>query len=53
MKPNIVLLLQNIHLTFNVKDPVPFNEKQDVIYRSACATGNCNDDYDSECPRRL
>ena len=38
---------------FNVKNPVPFTEKHDVICRSICATESCNDDYVGECTRRL
>ena len=38
---------------FNVKDPVPFTEKHDVICRSVCATEGCNEDYAGECSRGL
>ena len=38
---------------FNVKDPVPFTEKPDIIYRLVCATERCNENYVGECPRRL
>ena len=49
------LKLELIYLSsnFNVKDPVPFTEKQDIINKSICATENCNEDYVGECARRL
>ena len=34
-------------------DPVSFTDKHDVIYRSICATVNCNEDHVAECARRL
>ena len=36
-----------------MKDSVPFTEKHDVIYRSVCATKNCNENYVRKCARRL
>ena len=53
MKPNIVFTDTKPSSDFNVKDPVPFTEKHDVIYRSVCATESCNEDYVVECARRL
>ena len=38
VKPNIVFTGTKLSSNFNVKDPVPFTEKYDVIYRSVCAT---------------
>ena len=38
LKPNIVFTGAKLSSNFNVKDPVPFTEKHDVIYRSVCAT---------------
>ena len=38
---------------FNVKDPVPFPENYDKIYRSVCATESCNEDYVGKCARKL
>lgn len=29
---------------FNIKDEIPFQEKHDLIYRSACASESCNED---------
>ena len=49
MKPNIVLTDTKLSSNFNVKDPVLFTEKYDIIYRSVCATGNRNEDYVGEC----
>ena len=53
MKPNIVFTGTKLSSNFNVKDPVPFTEEHDVIYRSVCATEKCNEDYIGECARRL
>ena len=53
MKPNIVFTGTKLPSNFNVKDPVPFMEKHDIIYRSVCATERCNEDYVGECARRL
>ena len=53
VKPNTVFTGAKLSFNFNVKDPVPFTEKYDVIYRSVCATENCNKDYVGECARRL
>ena len=53
MKPNIVFTGTKLPSNFNVKDPVPFTEKHDVIYRSVCATKSCNEDYVVKCDRRL
>ena len=53
MKPNIVFTGTKLSFNFNVKDPVSFTEKHDVIYRSVCATESCNDDCVGECARRL
>ena len=38
MKSNIVFTGAKLSSNFNVKDPVPFTEKHDVIYRSLYAT---------------
>ena len=38
---------------FNIKYPVPFTEKHDIIYRPVCTTESCNEDYVDECGRRL
>ena len=53
VKPNIVCTGTKLSSNFNVKDPVPFNEKHDIIYRSVCATERCNEDHVCECSRRL
>ena len=53
MKPNTVFTGTKLSSNFNVKDPIPFTEKHNVIYRPVCATENCNDDYMGECTRRL
>ena len=53
MKPNIAFTGTKLSSNFNLKDPVPFTEKHDVIYRSVCATESCNEDYVGECARRL
>ena len=53
MKPNIVFTGTKLSSNFNVKDPVPFTEKYDVLYRPVCATERCNENYVSECARRL
>ena len=53
MKPNIVFTCTKLSSNFNVKDPVPFTEKHDIIYWSVCATESCNEDYVGECARRL
>ena len=53
MKPNIAFTGTNLSSNFNVKDPVPFTEKHDAIYRSVCATESCIDSYAGECTRRL
>ena len=45
MKPNIVFTGTELSSNFNVKDPVPFTKKHDIIYRSVCATESCNEDY--------
>ena len=43
VKPNIVFLVQDMYI--NAKDPLPFTEKDGVIYGSVWATENC----DKEC----
>ena len=53
MQSNIVITRKKLSSNFNVKDPVPFSEKHDVIYRSVCAIESCNEDYNGECARRL
>ena len=53
MKPNIVFTGAKLSSNFNVKDPVPFTEKHDVIYRSLYATESCNGSDVDECARRL
>ena len=53
VKSNIVFIGTKLSSNFNVKDPVPFTKKHDVIYRSVCATENCNEDYVGECAIRL
>ena len=53
VKPNIVFTGTKLSSNFNVKDPVPFTKKHDVICRSVCATERCNEDYVGECTRRL
>ena len=53
VKPNIVFTGTKLSSNFNVKDPVPFTEEHDVIYRSVFATEKCNEDYIGECARRL
>ena len=53
VRPNIVFSGTKLSSNFNVKDPVPFTKKHDVIYRSVCATERCNEDYVGECARRL
>ena len=53
MKPNIVFTGTKLSPNFNAKDPAPFTKKHDVIYKSVCATGSCNEDYIGECARRL
>ena len=35
------------------KDVTAFEENHDVVYRSDCATADCNADYIGECARRL
>ena len=53
VKPNIVFTGLKLSSNFHVKDPVPFTEKHDVIYRSVCATESCNEEYVGECGKRL
>ena len=53
MKPNIVFTGTKLSSKFNVKDPVSFTEKHDVIYRSVCTTESCDEDYVGECARML
>ena len=53
MKPNIIFTGTKHSSNFNVKDPVQFTKKHEVIYRSVCATESCNEDYVGECARRL
>ena len=53
VKPNIVLTGTKPSSNFNVKDPVPFIENHDVIYRPVFATESCNEDYVGKCARRL
>ena len=53
VKSNIIFVGTKLSSNFNTKDPVPFNEKHDVIYRSVCATESCNEDYVGEYVRRL
>ena len=42
-------LPNNVKSNLNVKDPIPFTKKHGIIYRSACATESCNEDYVGEC----
>ena len=51
MKPDIVFTGTKRSSNFNVKDPVPFTKKHDVIYRSVYATESCNENYVDECAR--
>ena len=37
----------------NIKDPVTFTEKHDLIYRSVFATVNCNEEYVDKFARML
>ena len=53
VKPNIAFTCAKFSSNFNIKDPGPFTEKHDIIYRSVCATESCNEDYVGECARRL
>ena len=53
MKSNVVFTGTKLSSNFNVKDPVPFTEKHDVIYRSLYATESCNENDVGECARRL
>ena len=53
VKPKIVFIGTKLSSNFNVKHPVPFAEKHDIIYRSVCATEICNVDYVGECASRL
>ena len=53
VKPNIIFTGTKFSSNFNVKDSVPLTEKHGVIYRSACGTESCNEDYVGECARRL
>ena len=50
---NNVFTRTKFSTNFNIKDPVSFTDKHDIIYRSVCATVNCNEDYVVECARRL
>ena len=53
MRPNIIFTGTKRSYNFNVKDPVPFTEKHDVIYRSVYASERCNEDYVGESAIRL
>ena len=53
VKPNIGFTGTKLSSNFNVKDPVPFSEKHDVIYIPVCETERCNEGYVGECTRRL
>ena len=53
VKPNIAFTGTKVSSNFNVKDPVPFTEKHDIIYWSVCVTESCNEDYVGECARLL
>ena len=53
VKQNIVFTGTKLSSNFNVKVPVPFTEKHDIIYWSVCATESCNEDYVGECARML
>ena len=53
VKPNIVFTGTKLSSNFNVKDPLLFTEKHDVIYRSVCATERCNENYVGEWARAL
>ena len=53
MKPNIVFTGTKLLSNFNVKNPVSFTKKHDVIYRLVCATERCNENYIGECARRF
>ena len=48
-QPNTVFICTNLSSNFNVKDPVPFTKKDDIIYRSVCAAfyriDQCNPHY--------
>ena len=37
----------------NIKDPTPFEEQHDIVYRSFCSAENCNENYISVSARRL
>ena len=52
VKPNIILTGAKFSSNLYVKDPVLFNKKHDIIYRSVCATESCNEDYVGKCARR-
>ena len=45
VKPYIVFTGAKLSSNFNVKNPLPFTKKHDVIYRSVCVTENCNEDF--------
>ena len=53
MKPNTFFTGTKVSFNFNVKDPVAFMEKYDIIYRSVFATESCNKDYVGKCARWL
>ena len=53
VKSNIVFSGTKLSSNFTLKNPVPFTEKHDAIYRSVCATESCNEDYVGECARSL
>ena len=53
VRPIIVFTGTKLSSNFNVKDPEPFTEKHDVMYRSVCVTENCNEGYVGECARKL
>ena len=38
---------------FNLKDKTPFEEQHDLLYRAACATDTCTEDYVGETVRRI
>ena len=51
MKPNITFTGTKLSFKINVKDPVSFTKNHGKIYRSVCATENCNEDYVGEFAR--
>ena len=45
MRPNNTFTGTKLSSNFNLKDPVPFTKKHDVIYILVCTTESCNKDY--------